>query len=423
MSIYILDKNNQPAGPYSDNDVRNWLANKQISPDALARLDGGTEWVPVGSLLGAAHSAPPAVPTPTPTPTPTLFNLPKRFCLRYIALFKSGGKLRKTALILLPLFLLGAIFGENPEEKKSRSKSDGSPSASVKSPTKSVKSPKVSLPKPGAPLTVNLPGDVKLELVSIPAGSFSMGSPESEAGRSDNENQNKVTISKPFWFGKYEVTQGQWKALMGKNPSWFKKNGDNGPVDKVGRDDAKEFCEKLTERERAAGRLPTGYVYTLPTEAQWEYACRAGTATPFNTGSAITTKQANYDDRKNRKQIWKDTLGATMPVGSFPPNAWGLYDMHGNVSEWCLDQGDMSRYAGASYTEDDRGLVYLPIIDPLDTGRSDGRIFDIHRGGSWNHSAVDCRSAARKRLYDFLHDDGRGTGFRVALAPVPKATR
>ena len=180
--------------------------------------------------------------------------------------------------------------------------------------------------------TIPLPGSVNLEMVGIEPGTFTMGSPTDELGREDNETQHEVTLTQGFWLGKYEVTQKQYQAVMGTKPSHFK--GDNLPVEQVSWFDAKIFCAKLTELEKAAGNLPAGYEYTLPTEAQWEYACRAGTTTALNSGE-------NLSDVNSCSEM--DAVGwysgnssnATHPVGQKQQNYWGLYDMHGN-EQLCL---------------------------------------------------------------------------------------
>ena len=182
--------------------------------------------------------------------------------------------------------------------------------------------------KQGKQFRVDLGNDVFLEMVQIPGGTFMMGSPESEKGRDDDEAQQQITVN-DFYMGKYEVTQEQWQAIMGNNPSRFDKGG-KYPVEKVSWNDCQEFCEKLSEK--------TGLTFTLPTEAQWEYACRAGTTTPFYYGETLSTDIANYNGNyvygKGTKGVYRKE---TTEVGSFPANGFGLYDMHGNVWEWCQD--------------------------------------------------------------------------------------
>ena len=202
-----------------------------------------------------------------------------------------------------------------------------------------------------------------------------------------------MTISKGFWMGKYEVTQGQYAAVMGTNPSHFK--GDtNLPVENVSWVDATNFCAKLTEQERQAGRLPDGYVYRLPTEAEWEYACRAGTTTRFSFGD-------DPDFTGVGEYAWyvENSGGKTHPVGQKKPNPWGLYDMHGNLWEWCLGWYTFSLPGGS-------------VTDPKGPSSGSDRVF---RGGCWLDYAWDCRSAFRSGRYP-------GSrliriGFRPVLAP------
>ncbi|MDM3846897.1 MAG: bifunctional serine/threonine-protein kinase/formylglycine-generating enzyme family protein [Aphanizomenon gracile PMC638.10] len=236
--------------------------------------------------------------------------------------------------------------------------------------------------------TEDLGNGVTLEMVKIPGGTFIMGSPESEAGRGSNEGlQHQVTVPS-FFMGKYELTQAQYQAIMGSNPSRFK--GNNRPVEQVSWNDAVIFCQRLSQK--------TGKNYRLPSEAEWEYACRAGTTTPFYFGESITTDLVNCDgnytyasapEGKNRQQ--------TTDVGSFPPNASGLYDMHGNVWEWCLDDY-IDNYSDAP--RDGSAL----------TGRSDVKLL---RGGSWFNAPGACRSACRD--LDLLDGD-LNIGFRVACS-------
>ena len=228
--------------------------------------------------------------------------------------------------------------------------------------------------------------DLKLELLWIKPGTFVMGSPPEEAGRNQAEGpQTRVTFTQGYWLGKTPVTQAQYEAFIGSNPSNFTAAGPNAPVERVSWLDAMEFCEKLNAREQAAGRLPEGYAYTLPTEAQWEYACRAGT-----TGSYAGNPEAMAWHKGNSNET-------THPVGEKTPNAWGLYDMSGNVLQWCFDwYGD---YPGGAVT------------DP--TGPASGH-FRMARGGSWRveifRSASRAGGSSARRDYTL--------GFRLALAPL-----
>jgi len=260
---------------------------------------------------------------------------------------------------------------------------------------------KLAGPELGRAITI--PG-LNLELVPIAAGRFAMGSTN---GGSDERPVTQVEITRAFWLGKTEVTQGQWEAVMGSNPSNFK--GANRPVEQVSYDDVVEFCRKLTARERAAGRLPSGYEYTLPTEAQWEYACRAGTTGDYSFGNNADelSRYGNYCDRSNTNDFdWKDKShddgqDKTAPVGSYRPNAWGLYDMHGNVWEWCLDW-----YTGT--------LPGGTVRDPVGPSSGAGRVL---RGGGWSGTASGCRSADRVRLEPGYRNSN--LGFRLALSSVP----
>jgi sulfatase modifying factor 1 len=239
-----------------------------------------------------------------------------------------------------------------------------------------------------------------LELMPIPAGEFLMGSPDDEDLRRDNETQHQVTISKPFWMGKYPVTQGQWEKVMGDNPSDFKEAGKDAPVECVGWDDAMEFCRKVNQREAREGRLPQGYEFTLPTEAQWEYACRAGTTTVFHFGDSLSSHQANFDGNHPYGDAEEGPfLDTTTPVGKYRPNAWGLYDMHGNVWEWCHDW--FGNYPSGSVT------------DPA--GPNSGSV-RVYRGGCWGSSGEYCRSADRDSYYPGHRSSY--LGFRPSLRVV-----
>jgi formylglycine-generating enzyme required for sulfatase activity len=234
---------------------------------------------------------------------------------------------------------------------------------------------------------------VNLEMVEIPSGSFLMGSPETEEERDDNEGpQHRVEVP-GFLMGKYQVTQAQYEAIMGENPSRF--SGANNPVERVNWYKAKEFCKRLSEK--------TGREYRLPSEAEWEYACRAGTTTPFYFGETITTDLANYDgDYTYGNGPEGVDREKTTPVGSFPPNAFGLYDMHGNVWEWCEDVWH-ENYEGAP----NDGRPWL-------TGGNHNR--RVLRGGSWTYNPRFCRCANRYWLnpdFDFNY-----YGFRVVSSSV-----
>ena len=238
-------------------------------------------------------------------------------------------------------------------------------------------------PQPGKPYAI--PG-LGLDLVPVPAGTFAMGSPFSESGRRDDETLHPVVLSRPFWLGRTPVTQAQYESVMGNNPSRFK--GADLPVESVTWEEATAFCVKLTEQARAAGRLPDGYGYALPTEAQREYAVRAGTGGRFaGELNAIAWYSGNSEEQAH-------------PVGQKQPNAWGLFDMQGNVWEWCSD------WYGSFPDE--------KVTDPAGPARGNGRVY---RGGAWFHSADLCRSAIRYHLAP----DSRGSllGFRVALRPTP----
>lgn len=201
-----------------------------------------------------------------------------------------------------------------------------------------------------------------------------------------------VAITRDYWLGKYEVTQGEFLSVMGRNPSHF-TNGLNLPVEKVSFLEASNYCAAVTSRERAAGRLPEGYVYRLPYESEWEYACRAGSTNQFHFGN-------DPDLAGDFAWTGENGDGAPHPVGTKRPNAWGLHDMHGNVWEWCLDWF-------APYPAE-------PLTDP--TGPPTGK-FKLFKGGGWNQDAEYARASSR-----FMMSPSNGihfVGFRIALAQTP----
>ncbi len=219
----------------------------------------------------------------------------------------------------------------------------------------------------------------------VPPGTFTMGSPSNEPGRSSNETQHQVTLTQGYYLQTTEVTQGQWKAVMGSNPSNFKNCGDDCPVENISWNDCQSFIQKLN-------RLAGGDRYRLPTEAEWEYAARAGTTTPFAFGDCLSTDEANYNGNYPLSGCSKgEYRKMTVRTGSLSANAWGLHDMHGNVWEWCQDwYGD---YPSGSVT------------DP--TGPSSGSL-RVLRGGGWICIARYCRSADRSGNTPVNSFDGLG---------------
>ena len=225
-----------------------------------------------------------------------------------------------------------------------------------------------------------------MEFVYVPGGCFQMGSPESEDGRYDNEGPVHEVCLKGFWMGKFEVTQAQWQAVMNTNPSYFK--GANRPIESITWNDAQDFLKKLSGGNAA---------FRLPSEAEWEYACRAGTTMPFYFGETISTDQANYDGDytygNGKKGQYRQQ---TTDVGSFPPNDFGLYDMHGNVWEWVAD----------TYHDNYNGA-------PTDgSAWNSGGSVRVLRGGSWGSGPRSVRSAVRSDVGPAYRSDF--IGFRVA---------
>jgi formylglycine-generating enzyme required for sulfatase activity len=245
---------------------------------------------------------------------------------------------------------------------------------------------------------------IGMKFVTLPPGTFQMGTPFTEAHRSSDESLHEITLSKPFSLGIHEVSQAEYQRVMGVNPSnftaaRFKELKDTGrfPVEQVSWDDAVAFCEKLGDLpdEKAAGRT-----YRLPTEAEWEYACREGKSrTPFHFGESLGSTVANIHGKyPYGKAPPGDSLQRTTSVGSYKPNALGLHDMHGNVWEWCADKYDRDYYLNS------------PARDPTGPRNPERR---VARGGSWRNDAARCRSGYRgKYLPDTRLDN---LGFRVVL--------
>ena len=264
-------------------------------------------------------------------------------------------------------------------------------------------------PKPGDEMTVTLPGGVPMTFCWCPATTsedwkrlsggadyFRMGSPETEAERENDEKQHRVTLTQGFWMGKFPVTQKQWTSVMGSNPSQF--NGGDRPVERVAWEgntneaNCLDFIRKINE----SGDVKVA----LPTEAQWEYACRAGTTTPFSFGSTLNGDLANCNGRHPYGMTAGHYREQTSPVGSYAPNAWGLHDMHGNVLEWCAD-----RYG--DYTGDS--------TDPTGPTSGDDRVL---RGGGWCYSAEFCRSAYRDECVTGIRN--YNLGLRLVCSAGPR---
>ena len=259
--------------------------------------------------------------------------------------------------IAMVLFLVGAVTliegcsnGKDPQEKEEPAVEKV---ASVSNEKDITKEPTQKEPY-GKEEVTDLGKDVKLEMILIPAGKFVMGSPASEKEHRINETQHEVTITKPFYMGKYEVTQEQWEAVMVNNRSFYR--GPKLPVTSVSWENCQDFIQKLNAKTNGA--------YRLPTEAEWEYACRAGTTTAYSYGDSITKNDANVEGL------------STKVVGSYKPNAFGLYDMHGNVWEWCEDwKVDYPKEA---------------VVDPKGPETGKNRVL---RGGSFTGVGLHCRSA------------------------------
>jgi len=246
-----------------------------------------------------------------------------------------------------------------------------------------------------------------VRLCWCPPGRFTMGSPATEPGHRSDEGQVAVRITQGFWVGKFEVTQADWRRIVGElpgRPTAELPAGDDLPVGDVTYIQAEDFCRRLTELAIEAGELPAGWEFRLPTEAQWEYACRAGTTTATAFGDSLGRTQANFQGEPYNGGLDEGPrLGKAAPVGSYPPNAWGVHDMHGNTFEWCRDWYHPTLPGG-----DDPDLSSAISTTPRNR---DGTISRSRRGGAWDDDGWPCRSACRLRFepergYDHI-------GFRV----------
>lgn len=321
MNIYVYI-DNQQQGPYSLEDVQQMYRDGKIAGDTLVWYDALTEWKPFAQVIPLLSDS-------------EAKSTRKKWLVPVIA--------GVAVLLALGLGIMTVLF----ITQKGQTAQSGSDN---KSSTQVAKDFTPVAPKKFTG-NVDCGNGVTLEMVKIPAGSFV------------REDGRTVKLTKDFWLGKYEVRQAEYEALMGENPSNFK--GGNLPVECVSWHDAQKFCDKLNEKYR--DRLPAGYKFALPTEAQWEYACRAGTTTNFSYGNASDTGKMNFDGNYpyggGDKGIYRKS---TVPVGSLGyKNDFGLYDMHGNVWEWCAD------WYGA-YTAD--------TTDPVGPTSGSSRVM---RGGGW----------------------------------------
>jgi formylglycine-generating enzyme required for sulfatase activity len=226
-----------------------------------------------------------------------------------------------------------------------------------------------------------------------------MGSPPDEPERRSDEAQVEVTLTKGFWMAKYEMTQGHWKRVAGQLPGELTAElgeGDDLPVGNVNFPEAEAFCRKLTALGRQSGDLPTGWEFRLPTDAQWEYACRAGTKTASAFGDKLSSKQANFQGKPYNGAEDGPSLNRATKVGSYPANAWGLHDMHGNVYEWCRDWYHPQLPGGTDPDLSDQNAASR-----------------VRRGGAWCDDGQPCRSARRLRFEPERRSDH--IGFRVAV--------
>jgi formylglycine-generating enzyme required for sulfatase activity len=245
-----------------------------------------------------------------------------------------------------------------------------------------------------------------VKLCWCPPGTFRMGSPPGEPERRPGEDQVDVTLTRGFWVGKYEVIQGQWKRTIGKLPGELTAElpeGDDYPVGNVNFAEAEAFCQRLTDRARKSGELTADWEFRLPTEAQWEYACRAGTTTATSFGDKLSSKQANFRGEPYNGAERGLSLKMAAKVGSYPANAWGLHDMHGNIFEWCRDWSHAKLPGGV-----DPDLYFARSTAQLNRTGDASR---VRRGGCWADQGWPCRSACRlrfepERRYDHI-------GFRV----------
>ncbi|HEU4394235.1 MAG TPA: formylglycine-generating enzyme family protein [Planctomycetota bacterium] len=256
------------------------------------------------------------------------------------------------------------------------------------------------------------PGDERaiagLRFCWCPPGRFLMGSPPTEPERRPGEDQVEVTLRRGFWMAKFETTQGDWKRVVGAlpgAPTTELPEADDLPVGNVNFAEAEEFCRALTGIGRRSGDLPEGWEVRLPTEAQWEYACRAGTTTATAFGDALSSRQANFKGKPYNGAESGPSLGRAAKVGSYPANPWGLHEMHGNTYEWCRDWAHARLPGGVDPDLRDARSTATP--------NDAGDLSRIRRGGCWADDGWPCRSAFRLRFEPERRWDH--IGFRVAV--------
>ncbi|MBD2439607.1 SUMF1/EgtB/PvdO family nonheme iron enzyme [Nostoc sp. FACHB-110] len=366
----------QPQQPISPKSATNTPVNTQSSKSASSRTN---------NTPPNPRPITPKNPTPVETPSPSpVINLSRRRVIQTVGFAGAG-----LGLAIIVPRLWQSNSGENPVIQPATSQKLNLQTFPFQTAKVDEKGNVISRPElKGKQFVEDLGNGITLEMVQIQGGTFMMGSPEGEKDRgSDESPQHQVKVS-GFFMGKYEITQAQYQAIMEKNPSSFK--GEKRPVEKVSWDDAVEFCKKLSQK--------TGRTYRLPSEAEWEYACRAGTTTPFYFGETITPELVNYNGNYPYGAAPKgEYRQQTTDVDKFPPNAFGLCDMCGNIWEWCQDVYNDS-YQGAPRD----GSAWL-------TGKDNN--IRMLRGGSWFRSARFCRSAYR---YNFAREDRNlDAGFRV----------
>jgi formylglycine-generating enzyme len=245
-----------------------------------------------------------------------------------------------------------------------------------------------------------------VKLCWCPAGTYMRGSPADEPERRPGEEQVEVKLTRGFWAGKFEVTQGEWKRVVGAfNGKYTAGEGENYPIYDITFAEAEDFCRKLTTTAQTAGEIPNGWEFRLPTDAQWEYLCRAGTTTATHFGNSLSSKQANFGGKPYNGAEEGPSLKRTALVGSYPANPWGLHDVHGNVFEWCRD------WAHATYPGGADPDLYLA-IETAQKNRT-GDVSRVRRGGCYADDGYACRSAMRVRFEPHRHHDH--IGFRVVL--------